>query len=144
MSADYFNSPLMPYKWYVVACTVERRLFKNVDVFMYLSVNHDNAFELLYVATDEINRHLTKCYHGRFVIKKKKNYLIIRHGLWRKKFLIIAQNDDASMVALSNRRKSKIWVLSKKIPYDNNDLGKLLKSLENQGFDINSIELFYS
>ena len=36
MSADYFNNPLMPFKWYVVACTHEKSVFKKVDVFMYL------------------------------------------------------------------------------------------------------------
>jgi len=149
MLADYFNNPHMPSiysgvseKWYEVARTREKNLFKKVDVFMFLSMTYDNAFDLLYVSVDEINRHLTKCYHGKFVIKRRKNYLIIRQRLWRKKFLIIAQNDDASIVALSNRRKSKVWILTSRMPYEKSDFDKVMKEVENQGFDMNAIELF--
>lgn len=143
MYADYFNSPLVTSKWYEIARTRENRLFKKVDVFMYLSLTHDNAFDLAYVAVDNINRRLTRCYHGKFVVKMRKNYLIIRQGLWRKRFFIMAQNDDKSMIALSNRRKSKLWILSNKLPFDKNDLEKILISVENIGFDGNSIELLY-
>ena len=109
---------------------------------MYLSMTHDNAFDLLYVAIDEVNQHLTKCYHGKFVVKQRNNSLIIRQGLWRKKFFIIANDDENSIVALSNRRKSRIWILSKKLPYDKNAFEKIVKSLEEQGFDMGSLELF--
>lgn len=150
MLADYFNNPLMlmshsgvSEKWYEVARSREKRLFKKVDVFMYLSMTHDNAFDLLYVAYDEINRRLMRCYHGKFVLKMRNDYLIIRQGLWRKKFLIVAKNDDLNLVALSNKRKSKIWILSQKLPYDNADFDTIMKTLENQGFDVGNIELFY-
>ena len=33
MKADYFNNPLVPFKWYEVASTLERSLFKKLDVF---------------------------------------------------------------------------------------------------------------
>jgi len=134
MLADYFNNPLMPMsysgvseKWYEVARSREKRLFQRVDVFMYLSMSHDNAFDLLYVAIDEVNQHLVKCYHGKFIVKIGNNYLIIRQGLWRKKFLIIANDDEKNIVALTNRRKSKVWVLSKKLPYDKNAFENVLK-----------------
>ena len=142
MSADYFNNPLMPFKWYVVACTREKSIFKKVDVFMYLSMTHDNAFDLLYVAIDEVNQHLVKCYHGKFVVKQKNDCLIIRQGLWRKKFIIIEKDDENGIVALSNRWKSRIWILSKKLPYDKNAFEEVLKSVENRGFDMDDIELF--
>ena len=132
----------MPFKWYVVARTREKSIFKKVDVFMYLSMTHDNAFDLLYVAIDEVNQHLVKCYHGKFVVKQKNNCLIIRQGLWRKKFIIIEKNDENEIVALSNRWKSKIWILSKKLPYNKIAFEKVLKSVESQGFDMDDIELF--
>lgn len=143
MLADYFNNPLMPYKWYEVARTREKNLFKTVDVFMYLSMTHDNAFDLLYVSVDEINRRLTKCYHGKFTIKFKNNYLIIRSGLFWKRYYVLTYDDTAGIVALSNRRKTKCWILSKTMPYDTNALHNVLKSVEIQGFDVNNIELFY-
>ena len=142
MLADYLNNPLMPYKWYEVARTREKNLFKKVDVFMYLSMTHDNSFDLLYVSVDEINRRLTKCYHGKFVIKMRNNYLIIRQGLWRKRFLIIAQSRDADIVALSNKWKSRVWILAKNLPYDKNDFAKVMESVAEQGFDMNNIEIF--
>lgn len=142
MSADYSNNPLMPYKWYVVACTREKSVFKKVDVFMYLSMTYDNAFDLLYVAIDEVNQHLVKCYHGKFVVKLKNNCLFIRQGLWRKKFLIIEKDDENGVVALTNRWKSKIWILSEKLPYDKNALERILKSVEKQGFDMEKIVFF--
>ena len=122
-------------KWYVVACTLERSLFKKLDLFLYLSATHDNAFNLLYVSYDEINRRLIRCYHGKFVVRMRKNYLIIRNGL--------TYDDAAGIVALSNRRKTKCWILSKTMPYDTNALHNVLKSVETQGFDVNTIELFY-
>ena len=150
MLADYFNNPLVPMslsgmseKWYVVASTRERKLFKKIDVFMYLSMTHDNMFDLLYVSFDEINRRLTRCYHGKFVIKLKNNYLIIRQGLWRKKFFIIANNDAMTLVALTNRRKSKAWILSKGFPYNETELKDILQNIKNQGFNVENIELFY-
>lgn len=143
MLADYFNNPLISYKWYEVARTREKCIIKKVDVFMYLSLTHDDAFELLYVAYDETNRRMMRNYHGKFVIKMTDDYLIIRHGLWRKKYLIVAKNDDCNLVALSNRRKSKVWILSHSLPYDNADFDEIMKSLENQGFDTGNIELFY-
>ena len=142
MLADYFNNPLVPYKWYEVARTREKSVFKKVDVFMYLSMTHDNAFDLLYVAIDEVNQRLTKCYHGKFVIKMRKNYLIIRQGLWRKKYLVVAKDDEENIVALSNIWKSKVWVLAKKMPYDNAAFDKVMKSVESQGFDMSNIEIF--
>ena len=142
MLADYFNNPLMPYKWYEVARTREKCIFKKVDVFMYLSMTHDNAFDMLYVSIDEINRRLTKCYHGKFVVKIKNNYLIIRHGLWRKKFFVVDKSDDEKIIALSNKIKSKVWILTKELPFDRNALEKIMKNLERQGFDVENIELF--
>ena len=150
MLADYLNNPRMPMlnsgvpeKWYEVACTLERSLFEKLDVFMYLSVTHDNAFNLLYVAYDEINRRLTKCYHGKFVVKMRKNYLIIRYGLWRKKYLVVDYDEEAGLVALSNKRKSKCWILSKKLPYDKAAFEKMLQSAEKQGVDVGNLKLFY-
>ena len=150
MLADYFNNPLMPMshfgmseKWYVVARTRERKLFKKIDVFMYLSMTHDNMFDLLYVSFDEINRRMTRCYHGKFVIKLKNNYLIIRQGLWRKKFFIIANNEDLTLAALTNRRKSKVWILSKGLPFKRIDFENIIQKIEKQGFDVENIELFY-
>lgn len=142
MLADYFNNPLVPYKWYEVARTREKCLFRKMDVFMYLSVTQDNAFDLLYVTVDEINRRLTRCYHGRFTVKRRKNFLIIRQGLWGKRFFVIKQ-DDAGIVALSNRRKSKVWILSKNLPYDKDAFAKIKNSVAEQGFDLNSIEFYY-
>ena len=142
MIADYNNNPLMP-KWYEIARSYEKRLFNKVDVFMYLSMNQDNAFDLLYVSVDEINRKMTKTYHGKFVIKKKNNYLIIRQGLWRKRFEIIAHDDENSIVALTNRWKSKIWVLSKNLPYDRTAFTNVMKEVENQGIDMSKIVYYY-
>lgn len=142
MLADYNNNLLMP-KWYEIARTRERRLFKKVDVFMYMSVTQDNAFDLLYVSFDEINRRMTRCYHGKFVIKKRNNYLIIRQGLWRKRFLIMAHDEEKNIVALSNKRKSKVWILSKKLPYDKSAFDNVMKSVERQGVDMSKIEYYY-
>ena len=142
MNADYNNNPLMP-KWYEIARSYEKRLFDKVDVFMYLSMTHDNAFDLLYVTVDEINRKMTKTYHGKFVIKKKNNYLIIRRGLWRKRLQIIAQDDEKNIVVLANRCKSRIWVLSKNLPYDKPTLANVMKSVENQGVDMSKIQYYY-
>ena len=142
MLADYFNNPLMPYKWYEVARTREKRLFKKLDVFVYLSMTHDDAFDLLYVSFDEINRRLTKCYHGKFMVKLNDNYLIIRQGLWRKRFLIVEKDDEAKIVVLSNKRKSKIWILSQKLPYNKEAFEKIMKNLKEKGFDVENIELF--
>ena len=142
MKADYFNNPLVPFKWYEVARTLERSLFKKLDVFMYLSATHDNAFELLYVSINEINRHLTKCYHGKFVIRMQNNYLIIRNGLWRKRYLVVEHDEAAGIVILANKRKSKCWILSNKLPYDKTALEILLKSAERKGVDISNIKFF--
>ena len=142
MKADYFNNPLVPFKWYEVARTLERSLFKKLDVFMYLSATHDNAFELLYVSINEINRHLTKCYHGKFVIRMQNNYLIIRNGLWRKRYLVVEHDEAAGIVILANKRKSKCWILSNKLPYDKTALEILLKSAERKGVDMINIKFF--
>lgn len=140
MKADYFNNPLVPFKWYEVARTLERSLFKKLDVFMYLSATHDNAFELLYVSVDDISRRLTKCYHGKFVIRMRNNYLIIRNGLWRKRYLVVEYDEAAGIVILANKRKSKCWILSNKMPYDKTALEILLKSAERKGVDMSNIE----
>ena len=142
MKADYSNNPLVPFKWYEVARTLERSLFKKLDVFMYLSATHDNAFELLYVSVNEINRRLTKCYHGKFVIRMRNNYLIIRNGLWRKRYLVVEHDEAAGIVILANKRKSKCWILSNKLPYDKTALEILLKSAERKGVDMNNIRFF--
>ena len=150
MLADYLNNPLMlmshsgmSEKWYEVARTLERSLFKKLDVFMYLSANQDNTFDLLYVAFDEINRRLTKCYRGKFVVRMRNNYLIIRNGLWRKKYLVIEYDDEAGIVALSNKRKSKCWILSKKLPYDKVAFEKIVESVERQGVEVKNLKYFY-
>ena len=143
MLADYFNNPLVPNKWYEVARTREKKLFKKVDVFMYLSMTHDNAFDLLYVSVDEINRRLTKCYHGKFSIRFKNNFLTIRHGLFWKRYYVLASDEAAGIVALANRRKTKCWILSKTLPYDIDAFHKVMKAAEAQGIDVNNIELFY-
>ena len=142
MKADYFNNPLVPFKWYEVARTLERSLFKKLDVFMYLSATHDNAFELLYVSVNEINRRLTKCYHGKFVIRMQNNYLIIRNGLWRKRYLVVEHDEAAGIVILANKRKSKCWILSNKLPYDKTALDILLKSAQRKGVDMSNIRFF--
>ena len=150
MLADYLNNPLMPMsysgvseKWYEVARTLERSLFEKLDVFMYLSVTQDNAFDLVYVAVDEISRKLTKCYHGKFVVRMRRNYLIIRKGLWRKRYLVVDYDETAGIVVLSNKRKSKCWILSKKLPYDKAACDKIIKSAEKQGVDMKNLKIYY-
>ncbi|MBQ2187554.1 MAG: hypothetical protein IKQ09_07870 [Bacteroidales bacterium] len=150
MLADYMNNPLMPMsysgvseKWYEVARTLERSLFEKLDVFMYLSVTQDNTFDLVYVAIDEISRKLTRCYHGKFVFRMRKNYLIIRKGLWRKRYLVIDYDETAGIVALSNKRKSKCWILSKKLPYDKTAYDKIIISAEKQGVDMKNLKNYY-
>ena len=142
MLADYLNNPPM-LKLYEVACTQERSLFEKLDVFMYLSVTHDNAFDLVYVSFDEINRKLTRCYHGKFVVRMRKNYLIIRNGLWLKRYLVVEYDETAGIVVLSNKRKSKCWILSKKLPYDKVAFERILQSAEKQGVDVKNLHLFY-
>lgn len=148
MKADYINSPLAPMpaldmseKWYEVARSREKQLVKKLDVFMYLSAVHDNAFELVYVSFDEINRCLTRCYHGKIVVRMNKNYLVIRKGLCWKRYLVLGYDEKEGMLALANRRKSRCWVLSKKMPYDKNAFEAMMKTVEKQGFDIKTIEL---
>ena len=134
---------MLAEKWYEVARSREKCLIKKLDVYMHLSMTHDNAFDLLYVSIDEINRRLTKCYHGKFVVKSKNDYLIIRHGLWWKKFIIIAKDEDKNIVALSNRWKSKLWILARKLPYDKAAFDEVVRLVVKQGFDKNNIEFFY-
>lgn len=150
MLADYMNNPLMPMsysgvseKWYEVARTLERSLFEKLDVFMYLSVTQDNTFDLVYVAIDEISRKLTRCYNGKFVFRMRKNYLIIQKGLWRKRYLVIDYDETAGIVALSNKRKSKCWILSKKLPYDKTAYDKIIISAEKQGVDMKNLKNYY-
>lgn len=150
MSADYFSNPLVLMshigtveKWYEVARSRERHLFKKLDVFVYLSMTYDDAFELLYVSFDELNRRLTRCYRGKFVVKQKRNCLIIRSGLHRRKFFIVSFDEKAQMVALSDRKKSKFWILSCHIPYDEAVCEKMINALETQGFDVKNIEFLY-
>jgi len=150
MSADYFSNPLalmshsgVVDKWYEVARSRERRLIKKLDVFIYLSMTYDDAFELLYVSFDELNRRLTKCYRGKFMVKHKPKCLIIRHGLCRRKFLIIDFDEKAQMVALSDKKKSKFWILSRRLPYDESTCDRMIKFLETQGFDVKNTEFFY-
>lgn len=141
MLADYMNN-LPMLKWYEVARTLERSLFKKLDVFMYLSVTQDDTFDLVYVAVDEINRKLTKCYHGKFAVKMHENYLIIRKGLWRKKYLVVDYDEEAGIVALTNKRKSKCWILSKNLPYDKGAFDKIVESIRKQGVDVKKLQLF--
>ena len=150
MSADYFNSSLVPMsysgttkKWYEVARSRENRLYKKIDVFMYLSMIHDDSFELLYVSLDEINRRVTRSYHGRFVIKKRNNYLIIRHGLCHRKLRIVSYDEKAGLVALSNRNQSKMWILSSSLPVDKDAYENMMGEISKAGYDVSDIELFY-
>ena len=75
-------------------------------------------------------------------MKLDDNYLIIRKGLWRKKFLIIEKDDESKIVVLSNKRKSKIWIFSETVSYDKAAFEKIMKNLEEKGFDVENIELF--
>ena len=150
MLADYLNNPLMPMsysgvseKWYEVARTLERSLFKKLDVFMYLSASHDNAFDLVYVSFDEINRRLTRCYHVKFAVRMKTNYLIVRHGMWRKKYLVVDYDENAGIVVIANKRKSKCWILSKNLPYDKAAFDKILNSVGQHGVDVRNLKMFY-
>ena len=150
MKADYFNNPLVPMsysgmsgKWYEVARSREKRLFKKVDVFMYLSVNKDNTFEMLYVYVDAVNRRFAKSYHGKIVLEHGKYYLIIKKGLWRKKYLVVASDERFGLVTLTNTSKSKCWIVSKCLPYDRAAFENILDVAEKTGVDVNNIELFY-
>lgn len=132
----------MTQKWYEVARSRDSRFLKKIDVFVYLSTTYDNAFELLYVSCDQFNRRLTKCYHGKFLIKKSDRFLIIWHGLCRKKLVVLDYDGEAGLVALANRRKTRACVLSRKLPFDKKSLENMMKNVEKQGFEMEIQEIY--
>ena len=150
MKEDYFNSHDVilsdtntMVKWYEVARSRDNRLIKKLDEFAYISMARDNLFELLYVTVDELNCRVTRSYHGKIVSKSGKNYLIIRRGLFRHKLLILSYDEKAGLVALSNRFKTKVRILSSCLPVDNDAFQKMMNIVSEHGFDVNDIELLY-
>lgn len=132
----------MTQKWYEVARSRDNRFLKRMDVFMYLSTTYDNAFELLYVTVDQFNRRLTRCYRGKFMVRKKNNYIIIWHGLCRKKLVVMDYNEDAGLVAIANRRKTRVCILSLRLPCDKNAFELMKNNVEKQGFEISIAEIY--
>ena len=150
MKEDYFNSHNVilsdtntMVKWYEVARFRDNRLIKKLDEFAYLSIVHENSFELLYVTVDELNRRVTRNYHGKIIAKKGENYLIIRRGLIRHKLLILSYDEKACLVALSNRFKTKVRILSSCLPVDSEAFQKMMNAVSERGFDVNDIEMLY-
>ena len=133
---------IMTQKWYEVARSRDNRFLKKMDVFIYLSTTYDNAFELLYVSFDQFNRSLTRCYHGKFVIKKKGDYIVIRHGLCRKRLVILDYDGQAGLVAIANRRKTRASILSKSLPFDKNSFERMKNDIEKQGFEMMTAEIY--
>ena len=132
----------MTQKWYEVARSRDNRFLKKMDVFMYLSATYDNAFELLYVSCDQFNRRLTRCYHGKFLVKRKGDFIIIWHGLCRKKLLVLDYDSSAGLVAIANRSKTKAAVFSTSLPFDKNSLEKMINNVEKQGFVMDTAEIY--
>ncbi len=132
----------MTQKWYEVARSRDNRFIKKMDVFMFMSLTYDNAFELLYVSCDQFNRRLTRCYHGRFVLRQKGRFLVIRCGLWRKKFQILNYDENAGMIAICNRRKTQAFVLSKTLPFDKTAYDRIKEDLVKQSLDVEILEIY--
>ena len=101
-------------KWYSIARTRNFFEMKFVEIFLYISIACENSLDLLYVGIKEDRSKVLRKLTLEILTKNDTVFIILKKGIFRKRFKILTFDDKNGIMILSDRKMKYLSILSRK------------------------------
>lgn len=101
-------------KWYNIARTRNFFEMKFVEIFLYISIACENYLDLLYVGIKEDRSKVLRKLTLETLTKNDTFFIILKKGIFRKRFKILTFDDKNGILILSDRKMKYLLILSRK------------------------------
>ena len=126
-------------KWYSIARTRNFFEMKFVEIFLYISIVCENYLDLLYVGIKEDRSKVLQKFTLEVLTKNDSFFIILKKGIFRKRFKILTFDDKNGIMILSDRKMKYLSILSRKPTLSH----EVVESYLNQVEELNGkIELY--
>lgn len=126
-------------KWYNIARTRNFFEMKFVEIFLYISIACENYLDLLYVGIKEDRSKVLRKLTLEVLTKNDSFFIILKKGIFRKRFKILTFDDKNGILILSDRKMKYLSILSRKPTLSH----EVVESCLNQVEELNGeIELY--
>ena len=126
-------------KWYSIARTRNFLEMKFIEIFLYISIAYENYLDLLYVGIKEDRSKVLQKLTLEVLTKNDTIFIILKKGIFRKRFKILTFDDKNGIMILSDRKMKYLSILSRKPTLKH----EIMESYLNQVEELNGkIELY--
>ena len=101
-------------KWYSIARTRNFLEMKFIEIFLYISIVCENYLDLLYVGIKEDRSKVLQKLTLEVLTKNDIIFIILKKGIFRKRFKILTFDDKNGIMILSDRKMKYLSILSRK------------------------------
>ena len=117
-------------KWYSIARTRNFLEMKFIEIFLYISIVCENYLDLLYVGIKEDRSKVLQKLTLEVLTKNDIIFIILKKGIFRKRFKILTFDDKNGIMILSDRKMKYLSILSRKPTLKHEIVEKYLNQVE--------------
>lgn len=129
-------------KWYQIAKGQNRSEKDFIEVMLYLSISCGACLDLLHVGIREDGSKSLRKLSLKILTNDKKNYLIVKGNIFRKKLKILTFNEADGVIIISDKKMRYFSILSRKPTVNHNDMESYLSTIDFTKSNINEIKLY--
>ena len=128
--------------WYVIACIptfIETEAYNGVETY---TLNSDGTIDTVFTFRKGGFDGPPKRYNPRgFIIDTVNNSTWGMQFIWpiRAEFLITHLNEDYTQTVIGRNKRDYVWIMARTPHIPEGDYQRLVKELENQGYDISKL-----
>ena len=126
-------------KWYNIARTRNFFEMNFVEIFLYISIAYENYLDLLYVGVKGDRSKVLKKLTLKILTKNDTVFIILKKGIFRKRFKILTFDDKNGIMILSDRKMKYLSIFSRKPTLSHETVENYLKQIKDVDGEI---ELF--
>jgi apolipoprotein D and lipocalin family protein len=125
--------------WYVISCIptfIETEAFNGVETY---TLNSDGTIDTVFTFNNGGFDGPLKRYNPRgFIVDTVNNSTWGMQFIWpiKAEYLITHLNEDYSQTVIGRNKRDNVWIMARTPQIPEDDYQKLVKELENQGYDV--------
>lgn len=117
-------------KWYKITRTPQSQELKFMEIFIYLSTNYKNVFDLLYVGVKEDRSKFLRKMSLKISMKQETCHLTAKGIFFKKNFKVLLFDEENGLLILSDRGMKNVSIYSKKYKISHETLEDCLKKIK--------------
>lgn len=117
-------------KWYKITRTPQSRELKFMEIFIYLSTNYKNVFDLLYVGVKDDRSKILRKISLKISMKQKTCHLTAKGIFFKKRFKVLLFDEENGLLILSDRGMKNVSIYSKKYKISHETLEYCLNKIK--------------